>query len=211
MLGATRSNLHVSFAAVEGEPDPDVGYRRTEYIWLISVEPYKHHMPGLPSRLQVPVHYRAQYDKSTRTYNVTSGWHDRTATDMLGAIMIAEGAKCSPDDIYDLLARRSRHSHNSVNASEHWPDLWLRQALHVLQGQKMVECFDIDDFMVFAQSYAAQIMHFDAPPMVAYSKLSRAYERRIWTHGCQMECPIDRKMTARHRFHQENDVYGGLM
>ena len=91
------------------------------------------------------------------------------------------------------------------------PEVWLRQALHILQAQKLVECFDINEFIAFAQLYAAQILHFDAPPMVVYPKLSRAFERRIWTHGCRMECPVGQEMTARHRFHQENNVYGGLM
>lgn len=108
MLGTSKSNIHVSIArggqdhAIEG----DHRYRRSQQEWYLSLEPHKHHVPGIPhTKDGEPVHFQARTDNTTGSYliNVVGV---KSEPEILGNILVAENVKTTSEYVQSLLKEK---------------------------------------------------------------------------------------------------------
>jgi hypothetical protein len=204
MLRYPRARIYVSFAAVEGRSRGQAGFQQIEYVWLITVQSYSVKFPANSERLEAPVHLHVYQDIHEQTYRVDPNWRNGDCSSIRGTIMIAEAVDTSPEQVSTILHSRLQTlmpDSSSANASECELNRQLRQNLHILQDEGILEKFDVADFMAFALGYTSRRMRFDAAPMVAYDRMSGYGERR--------KSSQQSVMTLRSQATQ--NVYGGLM
>lgn len=130
MLGSSKSNIYVSVAqggdqAIEGEHR----YHRTQPEWYLSLEPHKHHIPGVPHKKDAePVHYHAKLDHSGN-YSIST--HSvKTEPEIIGNVLVAENAKTSSEEVQTVLKEKLTAGPSNMpseQTSEDEPEHWIRK------------------------------------------------------------------------------------
>lgn len=211
MVGAS-SNIYVSatrdYRPTEGKDEH--GHRRSQTSWLISVEPRKHSISFVSKHKTEPVHFTATKSEADDSYHVTT----HTQDGIIGAVLIAEGAHCSADNVRQALAvGLGSTTSSSTLPSEQTPDdqsdQWLRKGLHILQAHNMTKAFDVGEFCTFAHAYGANRMDREAPSMIAYPGLNKDHEKKSQKSGFWLSHPMETRI-GRH-VDPESRRYGGLM
>lgn len=133
MLGGSKANIYVSVArghdrAIEGEHH----YRRGQPEWYLSLEPHKHHIPGVHKKDPEPIHYHASIDDSG-SYSITT-YGVKGEPEILGNILVAENVKTSQEDVHNalkekLVAGSSKLPSEQTNERE--PEHWIRKGDYV--------------------------------------------------------------------------------
>lgn len=200
------SNIYVS--ATRGyQPDDgrdDEGYRRTQHTWLVSIEPHKHYIPGLPRHKLELTHYYATHDDGTYTIQ-------KHSTDgIIGTILVAEAAHTTAEKIREALEEGLKSTETSLpseQTADGESDRWVRKGLHALQEHKIISTFDVGEFMTFAHAFIANRLDREAPAMIAYPRLHKDHTKKAQKHSFWLSYPM--------RSHSEKDaesrLYGGLM
>jgi len=153
MIGHSSSNIYLSATKEdfqELDPEQAQHYRRPQKTWLISVEPHKHSIPFVPRHQHEATHFVATKHDDESSYSVK----EHSKDGIIGAILLAEAAHCSSEDIrqklQDGLQKATGSSLPSEILEDGESDHWIRRAIHVLQDHGLVERFDVGEFMTFA-------------------------------------------------------------
>lgn len=208
-----KSNIYVSVTRAR-DPKGD-SYHRPLHTWMISVEQHTGtlHMPGKSNKDPEPIHFAAAKNEETGVYTVNTHSSESEPA-IIGNILIAEDTNTSVDAIHQLLEKefgqssdRTLRPHKSGGSDD--PEHWIRTAVHVLQGQKLVEHFNLDEFMTFAHGYEANRMEGEAHALVAYPKVHKEHEKKASKHKFWVSHPMSNRTKVNGR--GEASVYGGLM
>ncbi|KAK3112320.1 hypothetical protein LTR53_011526 [Teratosphaeriaceae sp. CCFEE 6253] len=202
------SNIHVSAAQGRAHPEDeaDERYHRTQLTWLLSIEqPQKHHVPFTTRHTADAIHYHAGHSDDKDGYHI----HPFTTHDILGTILIKEGAHGDAAHIIQTLEaalKPTQPTHQEVDDDD--SDRWLRKALHALQTQRVIETFDVGEFMTFAHGYFASRLDGEVPARIAYAGPHKDHHRgEKARHSFWLSYPTKGARGG----DQESRVYGGLM
>ena len=139
MLGSSKSNIYVSVTRDDAQDIEGNRFSRAQAAWFLSVEPHKHHVPGVPHKNDPePIHISAvQKDGS---YSVEA--HGiRGDPVVLGNILVAENVKTSPDQVQSILSGylvTGPSSLPSEQTSEDEPEHWIRKGEQLQHVPKSV-------------------------------------------------------------------------
>ncbi|EME46066.1 hypothetical protein DOTSEDRAFT_70154 [Dothistroma septosporum NZE10] len=215
MLGGSKSNIYVTVTrddAGGSERNDDHVFSRAQAAWFLSIEPHKHHVPGMPHRTDPELIHISAVQKDG-SYSVEA--HSIKGDPVVrGNILVAENAKTTPDQVQSILKEKLVTGPSklpSEQTSEDEPEHWIRKALHVLQAQHILESFDVGEFMTFAHGYAANRAEHEAPAMVAYPRLNKDHEHKAKKHGFWVDYPQASKVNPRSRIEGDSNKYGNLM
>ncbi|KAF2770266.1 hypothetical protein EJ03DRAFT_78081 [Teratosphaeria nubilosa] len=137
----------------------------------------------------------------------------------MGTILLNEGAQGSADEIRQML-KDGLHSSETIVPTEQTPDgasdRWIRKGIHILQDRKVVDSFDVGEFMTFAHAYVAGRVNREGPSMIAYPKVHQGSKEMSQKHGLWLSYPTREAMREVRRSDddEEGDTsrkYGGLM
>ena len=217
-----KSNIYLSVSRGydSASPDGPPHYRKPQHIWMLSVEPHKHHIPGIPDKHPQPVHIGATWDEDSNRYSL----HSLAAGSdygIVGNILISDSASVKVDEIQKLLERHLDSSASGSSTASNLPskefssdesDHWIRLGLHVLQRNNTLEAFDVGEFMTFAHSFVAQRLDedSDAPAMIAYPHLHADHEKKSKKRKFWISYPTSASTDSKNK-NVKDKLYGGLM
>ncbi|KAK0356054.1 hypothetical protein LTR91_012243 [Friedmanniomyces endolithicus] len=207
---AASSNIYVSATqphprkaggeSDNGNPQP------TQYIWMVSVEPHKSHMPFMPKHKVEPVHYYASRGGDKNAYHL----HTHGTDGIIGTILVKEGAHGNAERVLHALEADMKSgpaTQSSEKALDGKDDRWIRSALQVLQTHKFTDAFDVGELITFAKNYFAKRLDGDGPARVAYPGLHEDHEGKSSKHHFWLTYPTQSPRIG----NQESRIYGGLM
>lgn len=186
MLKST-ANIYVSIGQAlprDSESD-DSQYHRQRHRYLISVEPHRLHIPGLPQHAAKVTHFEAVKDDSGSSFGLAR-YSSRTAPGIIGNILIAASANTTPDKVEKILSNKlaspaARDDSFGDNEDEHV----VRLFLHALRDTGLTTKFNIDEFIMWTHSYIMDRLNNEAPSLVAYPRAHKDYaeynEQKSWT------------------------------
>ena len=178
---------------------------------MISVEQHHLNIPGMQHKQREPVHYAATRNKESGKYTINTQSID-SDPGIIGNILIAESAHTSAEQIHKILAEDMGPSSSTLSPKDHHeeePEHWIRKALRSLHEHKVVESFNVDEFMTFAHGYMANRNDGEAPALIAYPKIHKDHEKKASKHKFWVSHPMAERTKTNSR--GEASVYGGLM
>jgi len=221
MVGS--SNIYVSAAHARshaGDED-DERYHREQLIWIISVEPLKHHIPFTSKHPPESTHYYATRADDEDAYHV----HTHTMDDIIGTVLVKESAHGDAETVKKALEAGLKPASTSVpseQAADGDSDRWIRKGLHALQAQKLAEDFHVAEFMTFAHGYFVNRLDGDVPAKIAYAGVHKEHKEKLPAPGPHKDNK-EHKGKAKRSFwlsyptkrpnsgDPESRIYGGLM
>ena len=202
-MKGTHSNIYVSVAKCQHPPNGDNNHlQHAKTQWLISVEQHQPHAMFMSHRETKQVHYTATKDSSADIYGIKL--HSDTTHPVIGAILIAENVQTSPEHVHGILAEDLTTPIQTSVAPDELTDHWIRRVLHILLRHCILEAFEVDDFMRFAQAYATERDEGRGLEKTAFSKKEGEGKK----HGFWVSSPMARTHRAGD---VESRIYGGLM
>lgn len=201
MLGKTSLYAVARQGTIQRQDSQSEVYHRPHHFWTIIVE--SHPLLGV-GKADI-VEYCATWNEGAghhEVHEIALGGHDS----ILGSILVSDSTHLNQKDAHSLLRERFEHKSSNLDADSDSEE-WLRQALHALQSNKIVDKFDVDSFIAFSNGYIAtrQQDGSDVPGTIAYPDLHPEHKEKARKHGFWVTYPE----TANNRTGEK--IYGNLM
>lgn len=191
------ANIYVSVGQpLRRDSDESDGsrYRREKHTYLISVEPHRFHIPGLPHHETTVTHFEA-------INNISSGspvivrYSSKTSPSIIGNILIAKSAQATTNKVYKILSESLASSAGSDDSyGDDEDEHRIKLFLHALLDHGMIAKFSLDEFMTWTHSYVMDRLNNEAPSLIAYPRAHKDYgEQQQRRHKSWTVDPVQRR------------------